>query len=105
MTRTPNYSITDGNSAAAHSAHLCSDVFMIYPITPSTQGNELADAWSSAGRKNIFDEVPEVYEMQAEGILHLNRSHQQVELRLPFMEQRSLDPSPQHLPQVKVFCS
>ncbi|KAL0210824.1 hypothetical protein P9112_009122 [Eukaryota sp. TZLM1-RC] len=66
MTRTSNYVTTDGNSAAAHSAYQCSDIFCIYPITPSTGGNELADNLSASGVKNIYDEVPEVHELQSE---------------------------------------
>ncbi|MBM3999998.1 MAG: pyruvate:ferredoxin (flavodoxin) oxidoreductase [Planctomycetes bacterium] len=57
----------DGNEAAAHIAHLASEVIAIYPITPSSPMGEFADAWSSAGRKNIFGVVPEVIEMQSEG--------------------------------------
>jgi pyruvate-ferredoxin/flavodoxin oxidoreductase len=56
----------DGNEAAAYVAHLCSEVAAIYPITPSSGLGELADAWSAAGRKNIFGTVPDVIEMQSE---------------------------------------
>lgn len=64
----------DGNTAAAHVAYAFSEVCAIYPITPSTTMAELVDEWSSAGRKNIFDETVEVVEMQSEagaaGALH-----------------------------------
>jgi len=56
----------DGNDAATHVAHLTSEVIAIYPITPASPMGELADAWSAAGRKNIFGTVPQVIEMQSE---------------------------------------
>jgi len=58
--------MVDGNEAAARVAHQLSEVIAIYPITPATAMGELADAWSAAGRKNIFGSVPEVVEMQSE---------------------------------------
>jgi pyruvate-ferredoxin/flavodoxin oxidoreductase len=57
----------DGNEAAASVAHRVSEVIAIYPITPSTTMGELADDWSSAGRKNLWGQVPRVVEMQSEG--------------------------------------
>ena len=57
----------DGNEAAAHIAHKLSEVIAIYPITPSTTMGELADAWSAAGRPNLWGTVPQVIEMQSEG--------------------------------------
>ncbi|MEX0715695.1 MAG: hypothetical protein WD066_03875, partial [Planctomycetaceae bacterium] len=36
-------------------------------MTPSSPMAELADEWSSQGRRNIWGEVPEVVEMQSEG--------------------------------------
>ncbi|RUL85633.1 pyruvate:ferredoxin (flavodoxin) oxidoreductase [Tautonia sociabilis] len=56
----------DGNEAAAHVAHLTSEVIAIYPITPASPMGELADAWSAASRPNIFGVVPDVIEMQSE---------------------------------------
>ena len=56
----------DGNEAAAAVAHLTSEVIAIYPITPASPMGELADAWSAAGRENIFGVVPDVIEMQSE---------------------------------------
>jgi pyruvate-ferredoxin/flavodoxin oxidoreductase len=56
----------DGNEAAASIAHLSSEVIAIYPITPASPMGELADHWTSRGRKNIFGSVPEVIEMQSE---------------------------------------
>ncbi len=57
----------DGNEAAARIAHKLSEVIAIYPITPSSPMGELADAWSAAGRTNLWGAVPEVIEMQSEG--------------------------------------
>ncbi|QDU41045.1 Pyruvate-flavodoxin oxidoreductase [Maioricimonas rarisocia] len=57
----------DGNEAAALVAHRLNEVIAIYPITPASPMGELADAWSAAGRKNIFGTVPQVIEMQSEG--------------------------------------
>jgi pyruvate-ferredoxin/flavodoxin oxidoreductase len=56
----------DGNEAAASVAHRMSEVMAIYPITPSSNMGELADEWSSQGRKNLWGNVPEVIEMQSE---------------------------------------
>jgi pyruvate-ferredoxin/flavodoxin oxidoreductase len=64
----------DGNEAAARVAHRLSEVIAIYPITPSSPMGELADAWSTAGRTNLWGAVPQVVEMQSEagaaGALH-----------------------------------
>jgi pyruvate-ferredoxin/flavodoxin oxidoreductase len=57
----------DGNTAAAHIAHALSEVIAIYPITPSSNMGELADAKSAAGETNIWGTIPEVVEMQSEG--------------------------------------
>jgi pyruvate-ferredoxin/flavodoxin oxidoreductase len=64
----------DGNEAAARIAHAVSEVIAIYPITPASPMGESADAWSAAGRINLWGAVPEVIEMQSEagaaGALH-----------------------------------
>jgi len=57
----------DGNTAAAHIAYAFSDVAAIYPITPSSPMGEEVDAWAAHGRKNIFDQILKVSEMQSEG--------------------------------------
>ena len=57
----------DGNEAVAAVAHRLSEVIAIYPITPSSSMGELADAWSVAGRPNLWGAVPDVVEMQSEG--------------------------------------
>ena len=56
----------DGNEAAASIAHRMSEVIAIYPITPSSNMGELADEWSSQGKKNLWGNVPDVVEMQSE---------------------------------------
>src|SRR5688572_14039352 len=59
--------VVDGNEAAASVAHRLSEVIAIYPITPSSTMGELADAWSTRGRTNVWGAVPRVVEMQSEG--------------------------------------
>ena len=64
----------DGNEAAARIAYKLSDVFAIYPITPSSPMGELADQFAAKGERNIFGLKPSVTEMQSEagavGALH-----------------------------------
>jgi pyruvate-ferredoxin/flavodoxin oxidoreductase len=55
-----------GNSAVAHVAHATNEVIAIYPITPSSDMGEIADAKSADGEKNIWGTVPSVVEMQSE---------------------------------------
>jgi len=62
-----SFATVDGNEAAAHVAHRLSEVCAIYPITPSSSMGELADEWSSRGKKNIWGTIPTVIEMQSEG--------------------------------------
>ncbi len=57
----------DGNTAAATIAYATNEICAIYPITPSSPMGELADEWSAAGVKNIWDTVPVVSELQSEG--------------------------------------
>jgi pyruvate-ferredoxin/flavodoxin oxidoreductase len=57
----------DGNEAVAYVAHKVNEVIAIYPITPSSDMGERADAYSAAGEKNIWGTVPLVVEMQSEG--------------------------------------
>jgi pyruvate-ferredoxin/flavodoxin oxidoreductase len=63
---TANWVCVDGNEAAALVAHRLSEVVAIYPITPASAMGELADAWSAAGRPNLWGQVPEVVELQSE---------------------------------------
>ena len=58
--------MVDGNEAAARVAYALSEVVAIYPITPASPMGELADAWSQAGRPNLWGVVPDVVEMQSE---------------------------------------
>jgi pyruvate-ferredoxin/flavodoxin oxidoreductase len=58
--------VIDGTEAIAHVAHKVNEVVAIYPITPSSPIAEHADAWSSAGKKNLWGSVPLVVEMQSE---------------------------------------
>jgi pyruvate-ferredoxin/flavodoxin oxidoreductase len=57
----------DGNEAAAYVAYNTNEVIAIYPITPSSAMGEWADAWAAEGKKNIWDMIPSVTEMQSEG--------------------------------------
>ncbi|MCU0241257.1 MAG: pyruvate:ferredoxin (flavodoxin) oxidoreductase, partial [Vicinamibacteria bacterium] len=57
----------DGNEAAASTAFRINEVIAIYPITPSSNMGEFSDEWASQGKKNIWDIVPTVVEMQSEG--------------------------------------
>ncbi|SYZ74112.1 putative 2-oxoacid-flavodoxin fused oxidoreductase:conserved protein; 4Fe-4S cluster binding protein [Candidatus Zixiibacteriota bacterium] len=57
----------DGNSAAAYVAHALSEVIAIYPITPSSNMGEIADAKSADLETNIWGTIPNVVEMQSEG--------------------------------------
>src|ERR1041385_7121855 len=57
----------DGNEAAVAVAYRLNEVCCIFPITPSSPMAELADEWSSRGRRNIWGSVPTVMEMQSEG--------------------------------------
>lgn len=63
----PEFSTIDGNEAAARIAYATNEVIAIYPITPASPMGEWADAWSEAGKLNVFGTVPEVIEMQSEG--------------------------------------
>ncbi|MFC2135533.1 pyruvate:ferredoxin (flavodoxin) oxidoreductase [Bacteroidota bacterium] len=57
----------DGNEAAAYVGFHNSEVIAIYPITPSSGMGELSDEWAAKGKKNIFDTIPHVSELQSEG--------------------------------------
>ena len=60
------WDILDGNEAAASVAYRTNEVIAIYPITPASPMGELADAWSVQGRRNLWDSVPQVVQMQSE---------------------------------------
>ncbi len=57
----------DGNEAVAYTAYRLNEVIAIYPITPSSNMGEHADAWAAKGIPNIWGTVPNVTEMQSEG--------------------------------------
>ncbi len=57
----------DGNEAAAYVAFNTNEVIAIYPITPSSNMGEWCDDWSAKGKKNIWEEIPSVSELQSEG--------------------------------------
>ncbi len=63
----PRWAAVDGNEGVARVAHALSEVIALYPITPSSAMGESADAWSAAGRTNLWGSVPRVIEMQSEG--------------------------------------
>ena len=65
--KTPHFKTLDANEAVAHVAYHLSEVIALYPITPSSPMGESADAWASAGMKNLWDTVPSVVELQSEG--------------------------------------
>ncbi len=56
----------DGNEAAAYVAYHTNEIIAIYPITPASSMGELSDAWSAVQKRNIYDAVPQVIEMQSE---------------------------------------
>ncbi|EKD82791.1 MAG: hypothetical protein ACD_39C01095G0001, partial [uncultured bacterium] len=61
------YAMMDGNEATALIAHKTNEVIAIYPITPSSNMGEHADAYSAAGQTNVWGTVPTVCELQSEG--------------------------------------
>ncbi|MDR2675561.1 MAG: pyruvate:ferredoxin (flavodoxin) oxidoreductase [Opitutaceae bacterium] len=56
----------DANEAVASVAYRMTEVFAIYPITPSTPMAEIIDEWAVAKKNNLFGHVPEIIEMQSE---------------------------------------
>ncbi|MCL2064375.1 MAG: pyruvate:ferredoxin (flavodoxin) oxidoreductase [Candidatus Cloacimonetes bacterium] len=56
----------EGNQAATHVAYAFSDVAAIYPITPSSDMGQYADAWAAEGKENMFGKPVDVVEMQSE---------------------------------------
>ena len=57
----------DANEAVAKVAYRLSEVIAIYPITPSSNMGEFADAYTAANLPNLWGTVPQVTEMQSEG--------------------------------------
>ncbi len=55
-----------GMTAAAYAAYALSDTSIIFPITPASHMAETVEAWSAAGKLNLFGQQVEVQEMQSE---------------------------------------
>ena len=62
-----NYKTLDANEAAAYVAYRLNEVMAIYPITPSSPIAEWCDQWASEGKRNLWNTVPAIVEMQSEG--------------------------------------
>ncbi|TBW28659.1 pyruvate:ferredoxin (flavodoxin) oxidoreductase [Gramella sp. KN1008] len=67
MTKESPKLICDANEAVARVAHKTNEVCAIYPITPASPMGEHVDIFSSKGKKNIWNNVPRIVEMQSEG--------------------------------------
>ena len=65
--KTPTFETIDANEAVARVAYALNEVIAVYPITPASPMGEWADAWATAGRKNLWGTVPSIIEMQSEG--------------------------------------
>ncbi|TAF08732.1 MAG: pyruvate:ferredoxin (flavodoxin) oxidoreductase [Nostocales cyanobacterium] len=64
---TKSYATIDGNEAVARVAYKLNEVIAIYPITPSSNMGEWADAWMSENKPNLWGTIPSVTQMQSEG--------------------------------------
>jgi len=67
MKKPTPFAITDANESTATVAYRLSENIAIYPITPSTSMGELCDEWAQAERRNLWNDIPTVVEMQSEG--------------------------------------
>lgn len=65
--KAPVYKTLDGNEAAAYVAYRLNEVMAIYPITPSSPIAEWCDQWASESKKNLWNTIPSIVEMQSEG--------------------------------------
>jgi len=63
----PHFKTLDGNEAAAMVAYQLNEVMAIYPITPSSPIAEWCDQWASEGKRNLWNTIPSIVEMQSEG--------------------------------------
>ena len=63
---TKNFETIDANEPVARIAYALNEVIAVYPITPASPIGEWADTWAAAGRKNLWDTVPSIVEMQSE---------------------------------------
>ena len=62
-----DFTTCDANEAVASVAYRLNELIAIYPITPSSTMAEVCDEWAAVGKKNLWDEVPRIVEMQSEG--------------------------------------
>jgi pyruvate-ferredoxin/flavodoxin oxidoreductase len=67
MNKKSVFKTIDGNEAAAYVAYRLNEAMAIYPITPSSPIAEWCDQWASEGKKNLWDTIPGIVEMQSEG--------------------------------------
>ena len=56
----------DGNQATAYVSYALSEVSFIFPITPSSPMAENCETFAAQGRKNVFGQVVDVFEMESE---------------------------------------
>ena len=66
MAEAGKFITVDGNEAVARASYPLTEVSIIYPITPSSNMGEWADAWAAEGKTNLWGIVPGVTEMQSE---------------------------------------
>ncbi|MBD2139016.1 pyruvate:ferredoxin (flavodoxin) oxidoreductase [Anabaena sp. FACHB-1237] len=67
MKKLAKFATIDGNEAVARVAYKLNEVIAIYPITPSSNMGEWADAWMSENKPNLWGTIPDVTQMQSEG--------------------------------------
>ena len=67
MKKSPVFKTIDGCEAAAYVAYRLNEAMAIYPITPSSPIAEWCDQWASEGKRNLWDTIPGIVEMQSEG--------------------------------------
>jgi pyruvate-ferredoxin/flavodoxin oxidoreductase len=64
--KSPVFKTIDGNEAAAYVAYRLNEAMAIYPITPSSPIAEWCDQWASEGKRNLWNTIPAIVEMQSE---------------------------------------
>ena len=67
VAKAAEFKTLDGNEAAAYVAYRLNEVMAIYPITPSSPIAEWCDQWASEGKRNLWQTIPSIVEMQSEG--------------------------------------
>ena len=65
----------DANEAVASVAYRINEVIVLYPITLSSPMGESCDEWSAHRRRNLWDTIPDVTEMQSEGAIGPSMGH------------------------------